>query len=145
MINKRIFLVFVVVLLCIVLFFFIETTERKTPQSVLVFFGDTNENALTNASCKADIITSKEIIEDKQLSEVVNIFKKIPGIELEVKDKSGKGFYELKTGINSSQSRDNFEIKIVCISRDNKNVGYTIINSTNVPCELIDKGEVLVC
>ena len=124
---------------------FIENSERKAPQSVLVFFGDNYENALSGANCKADIITSEVVVEDKPLNELVNIFNKFPEIELGVKDKSGKGFYELQTGFNSSQKIRDFEIKIVCVSKDNKNVGYTIINNTNMPCELIDKGNVLVC
>jgi hypothetical protein len=143
--SKRIIFVAFVIILCVALFFLIETSEKNPPQSVLVFFGDTYENALTNASCKADIITSEAVVENKPLNEIGNIFNKIPGIEIGVKDKSGKGFYELKTEFNSSQDIDNFEIKIVCISKDNKNIGYTIINNTNVPCELIDKGQVLVC
>ena len=144
-INYRFVLTIFVLVFIVFLVFVIEKTPRQIPESVLVFFGDKNENALINASCKADIITSEEVIEDKPLNEVANIFKKVPGIELGVKDKSGKGFYELQTGINSSKNFVGFEIKIVCVSKDNKNVGYTIINSTNMPCELINKGEVLVC
>jgi len=56
---------------------------------------------------------------------------------------NSEGFYELETELNGNEKE--FEIRIVCISQGNKDVGYTILNNTNLPCEIKEGGRILIC
>ena len=124
--------------------FFMGSSSRKIPSKVLIQVLDSDKNPILNASCKADITTENEVIEDKLLKEIENIRDVLPAISLpnQIKD-SEKGFYQLDTGIE--EYKGNFEIKIVCISPQAKEVGYVVLNNTNIPCEVKDKGKVVIC
>ncbi len=111
---------------------------RSVPEIVFIRVLD-GGTPVTGASCKADIITETIVVEDKPLEEIGNIFNYISPGELSGLEK--RGYYKLETGL--SKQDKTFEIKIVCINPGATGVSYTILNETNIPCEV--KGDYLVC
>ena len=142
--NKkyRIITLIFILIISTSLFYFIETSKRNAPEVVLFRVLDNDKIPIVDADCKADISSNKLLIEDKSLKEIENIYEYIQGIHVEGKD-SQKGFYELETELNGNEKE--FEIRIVCISQGNKDVGYTILNNTNLPCEIKEGGRILIC
>ena len=136
-----IIIILFVFLLLIAIELKIYSNKSTAPETILIFIKDTDGiPPVIGASCKADIITSYEIIEDKPLSEISSMFNYINIRKWDIKQ--DKGYYELKTDLDDY--RGNFEIKIVCISPQNKGVSYTILNNTNLPCEVKEDGY-LIC
>jgi len=141
--NKkyRIITLIFILIISTSLFYFIETSKRKAPEVVLFRVLDNDKIPIVDADCKADISSNRLLIEDKSLKEIENIYEYIQGIHVEGKD-SQKGFYELETELKDEKE---FEIRIVCSSPDNKHIGYTILNNTNIPCEIKESGRILIC
>jgi|SRR3989344_4812404 len=142
--NKkyRIITLIFVLIISTSLFYFIETSKRNAPEVILFRVLDENKIPIADADCKADISSNRLLIEDKSLKEIENIYDYIKGIHVSGTSPE-KGFYELET--NFTENEKEFEIKIVCISPGNKNVGYTILNNTNIPCEIKENGKILIC
>jgi len=132
-----------IILLILLIFIFISFNFSKhLPEKVLIHVLDNGESPIVNANCKADIITEENIIEDKGLIELQSISTIIKDINI-LKPGDEKGYYQLETGLKNYKG--DFEIRIVCISSDSKQVGYTIINNTNMPCDVRENGKVLIC
>lgn len=140
--NKETFVISAIVLIFILLFAFLENSEKIIPQTIYFRVLDENKNPITNATCKADILGNDINIDDKSFIEIRNIITELPSISAS-KPSDKLGYYKLETGLNSSV--ENFEIKIVCVSPKNKDIGYKILNSSDMPCEFLEKGDVIIC
>src|SRR3989344_7542779 len=141
--NKkyRIITLIFILIISTSLFYFIETSKRKAPEVVLFRVLDNDKIPIVDADCKADISSTRLLIEDKSLKEIENIYEYIQGIHVSGENPE-KGFYELETGLKGNEKE--YEIRIVCISPANKDIGYTIINNTNIPCEIKESGRILI-
>jgi len=137
-----IYMLIIIVIILVAIEFKIHSIKSTAPQTILIFIKDSDGvTPVTGASCKADILkNNKLIINDKELNEIQSMFKYINIKKWDIKE--DRGYYELKTGFENYQG--NFEIKIVCISPQNRGVSYTILNNTNLPCEVKDGGY-LIC
>ena len=142
--NRKNILAFFLVLLVIFMFIHIESSIHRNyaPESVLIKISNPNGLPEENANCKADI-TSEQVNEnDKSLKNLDSIYDFIDSETL-VNREGDKGYYLLETDFKDY--RGEFEIKIVCYSIGFSGVSYTIINNTNMPCELQGNGKFLIC
>jgi|SRR3989344_92986 len=115
--------------------------QQPAPETILIkVLKSDGKTPEINATCKADIIARKGSIEDKPLMKIESLYDYVDINKITILD--NKGYYKLDTGLNDY--RGNFEIKIVCISSGNAGVSYTILNNTNLPCEIKEKG-FLIC
>ena len=120
----------------------IITSTRPAPETVLIrILSPDNRTPELGAECKADITTEQGIQEDQQLQEIEDLYSYIDIKKFDTRE--NKGFYALTTGLKDYQGQ--YEIRIVCVSQGNKGVSYTILNNTNMPCELADKGRFVIC
>ncbi len=139
--NYYIYIVIFVIILLVVIELKIRSNKSTAPETILIFVKDSDGiTPVTGASCKADIYTDYKITEDIQMTEIKSMYQYVDIRKWDIKQ--DKGYYELKTDLEDY--RGDFEIKIVCISPQNKGVSYTILNNKNLPCEVGDEG-VLIC
>ena len=128
-------LLFLLVILGIIIFVIIfsevQHNTKPVPKTIFIRVLDDEEPVL-GAFCKADIISEKFIVEDKPLKEVESLFDYLPPNALY--GFREKGYYKLETGLSKKDKI--FEIKIVCINPGATGVSYTILNNTNLPCEI---------
>lgn len=137
--NKLIPIIIVIVI--IILLLFIELLPSNAPETIYIrVLKPDKKMPEENAYCKADIITTKQRIEDKTL-------EKVEDMELDcytdecINEQNNKGFYKLETGLKNYKGK--FEIKIVCITKET--VSYTILNNTHIPCEVTNNGKNVRC
>lgn len=127
------------IILSVIIFSEIQHNMRLVPETIFIKVLD-KEEPVTGASCRADIITENNVVEDKMLEEVESIFDYIPA-----STRYGfreRGYYKLETGLSKQDKI--FEIKIVCINPRAAGVSYTILNNTHLPCE-IKEGGYMIC
>ena len=138
--NKKLWILILIILIAYLLIHIelkIHNRNALAPETVLIYVAKPDGIAPEpDANCKADIITENEVVEDKPLNKIESMFEYIDINNWDVSE--DKGFYELKTGLENYKG--DFEIKIVCISPQAKGVSYTILNNTNIPCEIKDGG-----
>jgi len=142
--NKKNTFVFLTILIIIFMIIHIELTIHKNyaPENILIRVNNPQGLPEINADCKADIISNQLNVEDKPLVSLKSVYDFIdPGIWNY--QKGDKGFYLIETGFKNYAGE--FEIKIVCYSPGYSGVSYTIINNTNMPCELQSNGKFLIC
>jgi len=141
--KKKTFWV-VIFLIVILMFIHIELilSRHYAPESLLIRVNDPNGLPQQNASCKADISSEQINVNDKSLNGLNSIYDFVDANTWNYQ-KGDKGFYLLETNFSSYQGK--FEIKIVCYSPGFSGVSYTIINNTNMPCELQNNGKFLIC
>ena len=110
-------------------------SSLSPPKVIYTEIRDRNNNMVSGAFCRADIITKDKIIKDRLLYEISNFTDYLPsedyfGIE-------NKGYYKLETGLTDQD--DIFEINVTCIT-----IGSTvdminiIYNNTNLPCNIME-------
>lgn len=141
--NNKFKLVFgfaVIVLIILLHIEFLVNTRDVAPETVLVHVKTPNGTPDVNAVCKADVISEKKTNEDIPLERLNSLYDYVWGEYWDVPE--DKGFYKLETGLPKNVK--DYEIKIVCSGNNYKTIGYTIINKTNMPCEVMDNG-FLIC
>ena len=142
--NKKNIFTFFLVLFTVFMLIHIELAINRdyAPESVLIKISNPDGLPEENANCKADIISNKININDKSLISLNSIYDFVDPNVYSLRG-SDKGYYLLETEFENYQGE--FEIKIVCYSLGFSGVSYTIINNTNMPCELQGNGKFLIC
>ena len=126
------------IIILVIIFSEVQHNTKPVPKTIFIRVLDNKEPVL-GAFCRADIISENFIVEDKLLEEVESLFAYIsPNTRYGLKE---KGYYKLETGLSKKDKI--FEIKIVCINPGATGVSYTILNNTNLPCEI--KEGYLIC
>lgn len=139
--NKISFIFLIIVLFISLHIFLISFLDNKSPDTIFIYVQTSEGTPDVSAFCKADIFKEGNLFyRDKSLEKVEKISDYIDIKKWSLGEE--KGYYLLYTGLNDYKG--NFEIKIVCIGGEGKSVGYTIINNTNVPCEIKNK-RMLIC
>ena len=124
----------------------LKIKERLVPETVLVRVLKPDKNPETDVDCKADIKAENILIEDKPLEKLGSVFEVLNPYYYEIVSEEvdkDKGYYLLNTTLVDYHGE--FEIRIVCVSPGFTGVSYTILNNTNMPCELQNKGRFVIC
>lgn len=141
--KKKIFIAVVFITIVLMLIQIEIVIHRNyAPESLLIRVNAPKGLPQENATCKADIVSNQINVNDKSLKGLNSIYDFVDANTWSYKN-GDKGFYLLETNFSNYQGE--FEIKIVCYSPGYSGVSYTVINNTNMPCELRDNGKFLVC
>jgi len=139
--NKYAYLIIFVIIAYMIIHVELIVNRQYAPESVLINVATKEGLPETNAKCYADISSSQVNQENKELQELSTIYQVVdPTIFTGIID---KGYYLLETGFQ--QYTGKFEIRIVCYSPGFKGVSYTILNNTNIPCEMKEGGKLVIC
>ena len=139
--NKYAYLIIFVIIAYMIIHVELIVNRQYAPESVLINVATKEGLPETNAKCYADISSSQVNQENKELQELSTIYQVVdPTIFTGTRD---KGYYLLETGFQ--QYTGKFQIRIVCYSPGFKGVSYTILNNTNIPCEMKEGGKLVIC
>lgn len=138
---KRVLLLAVVVIASLV-HIEILINAQYAPEALLVRVYDTDGQPETEGQCFGDISSGVVNIKKKPLRALPSIFDYIS--RRTFTSNSEKGFYLLETGLKKYKGQ--YEIRIVCYSKNLNGVSYTIVNNENQKkCTLQNGGAFLVC
>ena len=143
--KKDYYFVFYIIIAIIITFMFLHIeiiiNAKYAPENVLIQVNNPQGEAEENAECYADIISFQVNTQKKPLKELESIYDFIAARTFKVSQE--RGFHLLETGFNNYQ--EEFEVRIVCYSQGLSGVSYTIINNSNMNCEIKDNGKLLLC
>jgi hypothetical protein len=137
----RLYIVIGVILLLMILHIEFIINQDTAPEDILIQVNDDKGKPEENAKCYSDITSSQINTEGKPLKELESLYDFIEVGTFSVSQ--DKGFHLLETGFNNY--KDDFDIKVVCYSEGLRGVSYTIINNSNINCEVKGNGKILIC
>ena len=119
--------------------FIIKT--NYAPENVLIQVKSDKGIPEKGAECYADITSFQINTQNKPLEKLESLYDFIAARTFSVSEE--KGFHLLETGF--AEYNEKFDIKIICYSEELRGVSYTIINNTNMNCEIKNNGKLLLC
>lgn len=121
----------------------VELSLKKefAPENVLIQVVNDDGRVDVNASCFGYVLLDNEIVTSKYLERLDSIYDFVDSDVYFLEE--DRGYHLLATNLTKYDGI--YKIEIGCVSSDNKETGFVVLNNTNNNCDFNREGNFVIC